>query len=117
MEMNIMSLNKIVLVSFFAMSTIVYAAERTACPASLKEKTGALVGARLFDGNPSEQVELVPDNENGATWDISGYKNSGHDIYLVCDYKNGESKNMVASKSSLRCYVKGKKRVAAWCGK
>ena len=112
-----MSLNKVLLVLVLAMPTLGYAAEKIACPTSLQERGNVLVGARLFDGNPSDKVELVPDNENGATWNISAYKDSSSDVYLVCDYRNGESKNLIASKSSLRCYVKGKRRVSAWCGK
>jgi hypothetical protein len=93
------------------------AAEKTVCPPFFKENNNVLVGARLFDGPLADKVELVPDNENNATWDIRGYQKTDRVINLVCDYKNGDFINVPAQKSSDRCYVKGEKPVTAWCGK
>lgn len=45
-----MFLNKLTLIAFLAVPVAGLAAERSVCPASLKEKSNVLLGARLFDG-------------------------------------------------------------------
>jgi hypothetical protein len=62
-------------------------------------------------------VELAPDNERGATWDISGYKNSGRTLHLVCEYKDGDRLILPVVSSADRCYVTGRRQTAAWCEK
>lgn len=111
-----MLLSRFILITFLVLPALSCATEKTLCPSFFKDNSNVLVGARLFDGPLSEKVELVPDNQNNATWDIRGYKKSDRTINLVCDYKNGEHINVPAHKSSDRCYVKGEKHVSAWCG-
>ena len=111
-----MSLSRLILVTFLALPGLSCATEKTLCPPFLKDNGNILAGARLFDGPLSDKVELVPDNEGNATWDIRGYKKSGRTITLVCDYKSGGYLNLAVDKSADRCYVKGDTRVSAWCG-
>ena len=111
-----MGLNSAVFVVMLVGSAQLAAAETNKCPGSHnKNKSNLVVGARLFDGVPSDQVELVPDNEKKATWDIRGYKSTDRQIYMVCDYKDGASTHIRVSKSSNHCRVSGRKNIAAWC--
>ncbi len=94
-----------------------HSADRTSCPSTQGHKSNILVNARLYDGPIAENVELAPDNERGATWDVSGYKNSDRTLYLVCEYKDGGWLIFPVAPSANRCYVKGRKTTAAWCEK
>lgn len=101
-------------VALIALPFIAHADENT-CPTL---KGNPLQNVRLFAGPTSEKAELVPDNESGATWDVRGYKSPDQPhLILLCEYKGGQSVEVAVSRSSERCYVKGRKRVTAWCGK
>lgn len=98
-------------------SLTAHASDKTECPADGGTKTNTLVTAHLFDGDVSENAELVPDNEKSAAWAISGYKDSGRSMHLVCDYKDGTHKDLTVTMPAEHCYVKGRKQVKAWCGR
>jgi hypothetical protein len=120
---------QLILLSLAALSPQAHAADnvgnadnKTSCPAFLNSKANVLVAAHLFDGDVSENAELAPDNENSASdkavWDISGYKDSGRAIHLVCDYKDHSRKDLTVTAPLAHCYAKGSRKTAtAWCGK
>lgn len=85
-----------------------------ACPA--KGATGgALSGAEVFDGPPEEMASLAPDSEEGASWDLTGYRDSPRDLYLVCVYADGGRQNMRLPKDVNECTVADKGGVSARC--
>ncbi|MDR2154612.1 MAG: hypothetical protein LBE78_06260 [Burkholderiaceae bacterium] len=90
-------------------------AQRSECPAFNNATSNILINARLFDGPIADQIELAPDNEHGATWDIRGYKAAGRAIILVCEYKNHTKLSVPVNRSANWCYFKGKKKRTAWC--
>jgi len=75
-----------------------------------------LVNARLFDGPVTDRVELAPDHEHGATWDIRGYRAADRPLVLVCEYKNHTNILAPMDRSANRCLLKGDKKRSAWCG-
>lgn len=91
-------------------------AQRSECPWYSGAASNILVNARLFDGPVTDQVELVPDNEHGATWNVTGYKATSRKLILLCEYKNHASIEVPVDYSANRCYFKGKRRRSAWCG-
>lgn len=113
----------LVLVAFATSSMLARAAGdnensvKTSCPAFVNSKGNVLIDARMFDGEVSENAQLVPDDLDGASRDISGYKNSGRSMHLVCDYRDHSSKDLTVAMPAQHCYIKGKKKVPAWCGK
>ncbi|MDR0777378.1 MAG: hypothetical protein LBE81_12185 [Azonexus sp.] len=90
-------------------------AQRSECPSFSGENSNILVNARLFDGPIKDQVELAPDNEQGATWDVRGYKATDRALVLVCEYKNRTNILVQVDRSANWCYFKGKKKRSAWC--
>jgi hypothetical protein len=91
-------------------------AQRSECPPFNGATRNVLVNARLFDGPVAEQVELAPDNEEGATWDIRGYKDTGRSLILLCEYKNRTSLQVSVHHAANRCTFRGDKKRSAWCG-
>jgi hypothetical protein len=117
-------MKKLCLLSFVAISMQAHAKDntdnKTSCPPFLNNKANVLVTVHLFDGEVSENAELAPDNENSsnsATWDVSGYKDSGRQIHLVCDYKDRSRKDLAVAMPVGHCYAKGGKQTTAWCGR
>jgi len=88
-------------------------AQRTECPGFSGAASNVLINARLFDGPVKDQVELAPDNEQNATWDVRGYKTANRTLVLVCEYKNRTSISVEVDHSVNQCFFKGKKK--AWC--
>lgn len=84
------------------------------CPPHLKAFENLLDNARLFDGPVNDKYELAPDHENGASWDVSGYKTSARSLILLCIYKSG-TKEIVVPKTASSCTLSGVHGTAAWC--
>ncbi|WP_263140541.1 STY0301 family protein [Pseudomonas sp. RIT-PI-AD] len=85
-----------------------------ACPAKAAAG-GVLSGAEVFDGPPEELASLVPDGEDGVSWDLKGYHDSPRELYLVCEYADGAKQNMLLPKDVSECTVQGKGEVSARC--
>jgi len=101
-------------IAFLTLPMVAHA-ELSTCPTL---KHNPLLNVRLFAGPRSENAELVPDNEGGATWDVRGYKSPDQpQLFLLCEYKDGQSIEIAIGRSAKHCYVKGRKRIAGWCGK
>jgi len=88
---------------------------KTECPSFNGATSNVLVNARLFDGPVADQAELVPDNEQDATWNVGEYKLADRALVLVCEYKNHSQILAQVDYSANRCYFKGKKKRSAWC--
>lgn len=91
--------------------------QHSECPRFDGDRNNVLTNVRLFDGAVAENVELVPDNEHGATWDIRGYQATDRQLVLRCEYRNRSSIEIPVDYLASRCYVKGRVRLRAWCGK
>jgi hypothetical protein len=100
---------------FFVVIPAIAHAESGVCPKFVDTPRNPLENARLFDGPVSDNVELVPDSENGTAWDVQGYKSSGRQITLLCEYKNKNTIEVPVNKQYEYCYIKGKTTISAWC--
>jgi hypothetical protein len=89
---TMVKMNTMLLIRYFPLLLLTLpflaTAQHSQCPQFSGASNNVLVNARLFDGPVAEQVELVPDNEHGATWDVKGYKTTGRTLVLLCEYKN-----------------------------
>ena len=103
------------IVIVFSLLPLVAFAERSQCPSFLHQKENSLANAKLFDAPVSDMAELVPDYENGATWNIDGYRASGRPTILLCEYKNRDRAEITVHSSAERCYVSKKAKLTAWC--
>lgn len=91
--------------------------QHSECPRLNGDRNNVLTNVRLFDGAAAENVELVPDNEHGTTWNIRGYRATDRQLVLRCEYKNRSSIEVPVDHLAKGCYVKGRARLRAWCGK
>jgi hypothetical protein len=88
-----------------------YAASESAirsCPKYLNQNAinHMLDGVKVYNGSPDDQDELFPD-ENG--WNLEDYAYSGHELYLVCRYKDTSSvERYIIPKTSKSCKPEGK---------
>ena len=98
-----------------ALLPILASAQPNACPGFIGKKTNRLVNARLFDGPVADMAELVPDQEGGGTWSVDGYATTGRPLTLLCEYKGGQTAEVVIAHPVGKCHFRGKKQRAAWC--
>ncbi|WP_405054159.1 STY0301 family protein [Telmatospirillum sp.] len=114
METNIMSSTRLFSIFLIVIPAVAHA-ESSGCPKFVDTPRNRLENARLFDGPVSDNVELVPDNENGTAWDVRGYRSSGRQTTLLCEYRDKNTIEVPINRIYNYCYIKGRTTISAWC--
>ena len=92
------------------------------CPSFQSPGKNPLSNAAVFDGPPSEKVELAPDVSRGkmsytyASWDVGYLYGMGHAIFLVCKFEGlGDAGNVTikVDKKVQQCVFRAHKGLPA----